>query len=240
MKRLGLFILFSGAICVNAQSFKLYQVVNFTEGEEIANETILIDTCKAKEVDYILYAYGEMYAILENTSSESKTVVCERKIIEMFPGAETVFCWDGCNEADVSIDEKMVEANTKTGVLDFISKYTAPIGLVGSSIVRYVFYEKDNADDSISLILEYVTLPNLSVSMYSNNILLSIYPNPTQGQLRITNYELGMGDYTIYNIIGQSIIQGKMQESAIINVESLANGMYFLKIDNKVMKFVKE
>jgi len=71
-----------------------------------------------------------------------------------------------------------------------------------------------------------------------NNIKVS--PNPVNYELRITNYELRDVDYTIYSIMGQIILQGKLQDSAIIKVKSLANGVYYLRINNKVMKFVKE
>jgi len=46
---------------------------------------------------------------------------------------------------------------------------------------------------------------------------------------------LKIWDYTIYNIIVQRILQGKLQESAILNVESLAKGMYFLKTVEKTI-----
>ena len=92
-----------------------------------------------------------------------------------------------------------------------------------------------------------ITIRNYTVAFYKNLHVnestideISIYPNPTDGQLRITNYELRDVDYTIYSIMGQTVLQGKLQESAIINVESLASGMYYLKIGNKTVKFVRE
>jgi len=72
--------------------------------------------------------------------------------------------------------------------------------------------------------------------------IVSVYPNPTREQLQITNYELrnGMEDYTIYNLVGQKILQGKLQnETSIINIESLASGIYYLRIAEKTIKFIK-
>ena len=69
---------------------------------------------------------------------------------------------------------------------------------------------------------------------------IKIYPNPTTKQLKITNYELRTASYCIYSVIGQLIMQGQLQdETTTINVESLTNGMYYLKIGNKVIKFIK-
>jgi len=44
----------------------------------------------------------------------------------------------------------------------------------------------------------------------------------------------------IYSITGQVILQGKVQNNSHINIESLASGMYYLKIDEVRVKFVKE
>lgn len=72
-----------------------------------------------------------------------------------------------------------------------------------------------------------------------NYASVQVYPNPTNGQLKITGYELG--DYRIYSVIGQVVMQGKLQnETANINITSLPNGLYFLKIDGKVVKIIKE
>ena len=70
-----------------------------------------------------------------------------------------------------------------------------------------------------------------------------IYPNPTTGELRIENGELRMGneDYQIFSVLGQLLMQGKLQtEITIINVASLANGIYYLRIGDQTVKFVKE
>ena len=69
---------------------------------------------------------------------------------------------------------------------------------------------------------------------------ISVYPNPANGQLKIKNYELRENtEYQIYSIVGQIVQQGKLYNN-IINVETLANGLYFLKVDGKMVKFVKE
>jgi len=75
-----------------------------------------------------------------------------------------------------------------------------------------------------------------------------IYPNPATNQLTITNYELREAtvDYSIYNIVGQKVMQGVLQgRDAIncvstINVEPLAKGMYYLRVGEKTVKFIKE
>jgi len=75
------------------------------------------------------------------------------------------------------------------------------------------------------------------------NASLRIYPNPAKNELKIMNYELREGMVIeIYNVVGQKLLSIKSLQSqeTTIDVKSLAKGMYFLKIGNKVARFVKE
>ena len=100
-----------------------------------------------------------------------------------------------------------------------------------------VFYE---GADTVTF---RVVRGGVGVEQLQNNEVASLqmYPNPTNNQLHITGYALRDSDYSIYNVEGKMIMQGKLQHKAtVINVESLANGMYYLKAGGKTVKFVKE
>jgi len=74
------------------------------------------------------------------------------------------------------------------------------------------------------------------------NYELRVYPNPTSNQLRITNYELREDtEIQIFDIVGQSVgVYPCGRPEMAIDVSHLSSGLYFLKVDNKVVKFVKE
>jgi hypothetical protein len=91
---------------------------------------------------------------------------------------------------------------------------------------------------------------------------LQVYPNPVNHELRITGYE--GGEIQIFSITGQNLTtslrgtecrsnpgnnnndSGLLRSARndaseiVIDVSHLASGMYFLKVDNKVVRFVKE
>ena len=73
---------------------------------------------------------------------------------------------------------------------------------------------------------------------------LQVFPNPVNYELKITNYEGGVVE--IYNVVGQLLYQinkstnKQINNEISIDVSHLAVGMYFLKVDNKVVRFVKE
>ena len=76
----------------------------------------------------------------------------------------------------------------------------------------------------------------------TNNASVKIYPNPVSSQLHINLNAEESADYAIYTITGQMITSGKLQNTSIIDVESLSNGMYYLKIsgkENRTLKIIK-
>ncbi|MDR2684474.1 MAG: T9SS type A sorting domain-containing protein, partial [Prevotellaceae bacterium] len=68
-----------------------------------------------------------------------------------------------------------------------------------------------------------------------NKIL--IYPNPAISELKITNYKDG-GIMRIFDVTGKIINIVELSNN-LINVSNLNVGIYFLQIDNQVVKFVK-
>ena len=68
---------------------------------------------------------------------------------------------------------------------------------------------------------------------------IRIYPNPTTGQLRIENGQLTNGTVEIFDIVGRKIVNCQLSTINSIDVSHLADGMYYLKIENTVLKFVK-
>jgi len=82
-----------------------------------------------------------------------------------------------------------------------------------------------------------------SISEVVQNEKISVFPNPATNQLRITNYELrnGAAEYSIYSVAGQKVMHGTLQdETSVINVATLAKGLYYLRVGEKTVRFVKE
>jgi len=72
-----------------------------------------------------------------------------------------------------------------------------------------------------------------------------IYPNPTNGQLRVSGdiWDSGDREIRISNVVGQVVFTSqlsKLSPETTIDISCLANGLYFLKVNGKVVKIVKE
>ena len=86
----------------------------------------------------------------------------------------------------------------------------------------------------------------IGINMISVNDI-NIYPNPTTGELTITNYELGITSIEVFDIYGKNLLSNHLITSSSnhhINISHLPTGMYFVKIHTEtgvvVRKVVKE
>jgi len=79
---------------------------------------------------------------------------------------------------------------------------------------------------------------------------ITVFPNPTSGQLRITSYELQIEDIQIYDVMGKKILTSHVSQQSpetkfpsnslerwqpqadgvVLNISHLPNGIYFLQI----------
>jgi len=59
-----------------------------------------------------------------------------------------------------------------------------------------------------------------------------VYPNPTDGELRITNYELRITNVKIFDLMGKNLtlLTSPMSQNITINISQLPTGIYFLRI----------
>ena len=88
------------------------------------------------------------------------------------------------------------------------------------------------------------------VGAYGIRPEIRVFPNPTDGKLVINGSSTGSlpGDGTlsvveVYDIVGQVVFKSYLSKSSpetTIDISHLANGMYFLKVDGKVVKVVKQ
>lgn len=69
---------------------------------------------------------------------------------------------------------------------------------------------------------------------------LTVYPNPVKDVLNVSTTGLLNDTVTaIYDLTGRQVLYGKLSENTI-NVSTLPTGIYILKIDNRIAKFVKQ
>ena len=72
----------------------------------------------------------------------------------------------------------------------------------------------------------------------------NIYPNPTTGELRITNYELRIKDVEVFDVYGRKqkaeSRKQKAEEETVLDIAHLPAGIYFVKIITEQGDIVKK
>ena len=150
-----------------------------------------------------------------------------------------------CNTANAGLQSDITDLNTQISTLNI--KITQLIADTVTLHGKIVFLELENGIliDSILILNDLLAdcLGGSSVGEIEQSII-NVYPNPTNGQLTITNYELGIKSniISIYDISGHIVAQFLIDNSQFlieINISHLPTGMYFLKVDKQVLKIIK-
>ena len=74
-----------------------------------------------------------------------------------------------------------------------------------------------------------------ALTLFNKNKLTSSFYSANKKAIVINDNV--QGKYSIYNLLGQSVLQGKIAKE--IKVETLKSGLYILTTEKGILKFVK-
>ena len=169
------------------------------------------------------------------------------------------------------IIEQGIEWREK-GATNWITEMTAPdtniisleiTGLTKNTIYEFRAYAKTSAETIYGVTLTFTALYGYNVINYQSKPNVLIFPNPTNGMLQVTSYELQVEKIEIFDIYGRKAplnppkggkqlpcgqkppsFGGDGGGSIVIDISHLSNGMYFIKIQTNegviIRKIVKE
>jgi hypothetical protein len=82
----------------------------------------------------------------------------------------------------------------------------------------------------------------VGISDETNNSSISVYPNPTTGQLTIKSEQLTMNNVDIYDVFGK-ILQSEivnLQSEIVIDISHLSVGIYFVRISTETGEIMRK
>ncbi len=209
------------------------------EGESIQHE----DT---------IYVYGELtedifyevvsHAMVTNNTDRTLQVKAMRTEIDIVEGTTNMLCWGLCfaPDTDVSPDPIAIEAGATTEDWVFAGHYQ-PNSKNGTSIIKYTFFNADNEDDHVSMIVYYVISPASVDDLQKRIAFGNAYPNPARNQVSF-DYdfpsEITTANLQVYNMLGKQVLDFPINPNmtnVTIPVQDLGEGLYFysLVIDGK-------
>ncbi len=81
----------------------------------------------------------------------------------------------------------------------------------------------------------------VSVEDVAENEVLRIYPNPAGDVLHVAYQDEAISTATIYSITGQQMLTTQLKQGDnIINIQALSKGVYFLKLNGEMHRFIKQ
>lgn len=214
--------------------------VSFMSGQD------LYLTRNGKKLNDTVYVWGEptasvitFQASLHNNTDNGMNLFVARKQIDTLTGTSNNICWAGsCYSPtlDTSLDYEFVPAGGASVEEDFAADYY-PNGKIGTSIIKYTFYNKDNTDQKVEIVAKFWSSPEgIAEDAMSKGSVSNIYPNPAGNYVTI-DYELTpkvkQASVRIFNLLGSTVKEAVMEKGSNelrINISDLQNGVYFYSV----------
>ena len=131
------------------------------------------------------------------------------------------------NNSDYAIDEVLIDnVNNPSSIAD------------GS-------YTFTNIDSDHTIHVTFKSTVGIGAVGTGGVPFVRVYPNPTDGKLSVISSQFSEkgGEIKIYDVVGQCVFVSAVSSTSpetTIDISHLAAGLYFLKIDGKTFKVVKE
>jgi hypothetical protein len=174
-----------------------------------------------------------------NTGALSITLKVRRIDTAIVTGTQNYFCWGLCygpQAAPVwvgSTPQTLPAGDTnKTFTADY-----EPHVKAGTSVIRYVFFNTSNPNDSAWVLVKFIIAPLSINEVTANTIHISApYPNPAHNNVSF-NYKLNgvqQASLQVYNTLGQcmeTLAVNANNDKLSLNVGNLPSGIYICKFE---------
>jgi len=174
----------------------------------------------------------ESHIGVTNNGSTTISVSCKKVEISLVAGSENTFCWDNCYPPNVYVSGPIDITPGETSTV-FVGEYQ-PLSYAGQSVIRYVFYDINNTNDSVSFKSLYNAYPLGIESRTNLATLSSVYPNPASTQASF-NYSVESDAYArllVRNVLGSTVKEVQLTGSGVARISTLdlSEGIYFYSL----------
>ena len=133
------------------------------------------------------------YIRVTNTGSEPVTINVTRTVLSQVENSIHNFCWGGLCYGPNTDTSALSETIAPGAFSDEFSGHLIPVGTFGISSVEYKFYDVNNPDNAVSVIVLYNTLFSLSMETgdtlgHSTRKLDGTVDDPIHGKIKVHNH----------------------------------------------------
>ena len=170
-----------------------------------------------------------------NVSANSLDVMLERTDISVLPGTENTFCWGlNCYPPQVTLSPNPATIAGGATESSFVGDFY-PYGTAGLNTVQYRFFDSNNSNDAVTIVVNYDTSPLgiHSASAASNSLNVGYNPN---GNLMAISYNLKnlqSAHINIIDMLGKTLKTFPVNSTSgniIFSTEGMSSGVYFVSL----------
>ena len=202
------------------------------EGEPLADTVVRVDLPSVFEIIF--------YASVTNNTASDMTIKVFREVLEEVPGSINQICWAGlCFHftVDTSSTQLTLAPGATTGEGDEFSGHYLPQNTLGSSLIRYTFYNVDNPDERSSIVVRYISeYVGLSEGAMKEGYISEVYPNPATHYVNI-DYKLtpqvNNAAVKVINLLGEVVKETNIEtgnNNVRLDISELSSGVYFYSV----------
>jgi hypothetical protein len=229
-----------------------FAVAGFAQSLELSNShgvipanAIIIQEGSPDSIELITYMN------VKNVGTKAIDVLCKKSQLSMQETTEVTMCWaGGCYPSSVNISPNAQNMAVGQTITEFVGHYLQSNFQhlqSGESVVRWVFYDQKNVNDSMSVTIKYTSYP-LGVEDANTRpaVLSNAYPNPADANATFS-YSIPAGTSGV--VIVRNLLGATMQSERLpsvsgkysISTGNLGDGIYFysLMIDGKISQTKK-
>lgn len=171
---------------------------------------------------------------VKNNTSSSMDIMCKKKEVSLINGSTNSFCWAQCYPPFTYVSPTPITLGAgQSDTNSFLGEYY-PNGNSGISTIAYTFFDGNNTNDSVRVIVEYAfNVVGLEELFARGDYSFSAaYPNPASASTSF-DYELPAGGkayVSIMNLLGSEVKQlelSGLKGKATLNTSDLNEGVYF-------------
>ena len=172
---------------------------------------------------------------ISNNSSNTISLKGKKTELSIIPGSTNWFCdWMSCYPPSVFTTPTALTLNAGDTNKVFTADYNSHDN-AGASFVMYTFWNTQNINDTIAVVVKYMTGSNVGVNASSKNTVSNTYPNPATDYFNIDYTFEGSrnAEIQIMNVLGSIVKTEKLSTSANharIDVSNLKPGSYFYSV----------
>ena len=172
------------------------------------------------------------YAFVTNQSGSSMDVMLKKVEFSIPGGCASSFCWGACYPPNIFVSPTPVTiAAGSTNNVDFVGDYY-PYGISGEGVVRYVFFNSANVNDSVCFNVKYDAFPVGVKDVGARQAFITASPNPASSSTTFTYGWTGQSvnaTLRISNLVGAMVKEFNLSEKGklTVDINDLPEGIYF-------------